>query len=188
MSVSTGQRPHWVRWAFLVFFLVVPICEIALVIAIGQAIGGWATFGLLVLWSLFGVWLVRRTWSVAWRDLREAGRHGVMPADELIDGVLALVGGILILIPGFITDFLGLLLILPFTRPIGRALIKVWAARRVAAGLGGVTVIQGQRVPPTYTAHPYSPQGQPRRPDTPMAPGGPGAIEGKIVQENEPRD
>ncbi|XAS75297.1 FxsA family protein [Dermatophilaceae bacterium Sec6.4] len=186
-GTPVGRRRHWVRWVVLLLFLVLPVCEIALVVAIGQAIGGWKTFGLLLIWSVIGVWLVKRTWGSAWRDLREAGRNGQMPTDDLLDAVLALLGGVLILIPGFITDFFGLLLILPFTRPIGRTLIKGWAARRVAAGVGGVTIVQGQRVPPTYTAYPYSAPTD-THPQTPMAPGAPGAIEGKIVREKHPRE
>lgn len=179
---TTAKRPTpWLRWLVLVLLLLVPICEIALVVKLGATFGGWKTFGLLIIWSIIGAWLVRREWSGAWRGLREAMRTGVMPADELADAALVLVGGLLILLPGFITDFIGLLMILPFTRPLGRRLLQLLVARRIMTGAGRVTVIKGERVPPTYTARPH--ETSEKSPDTPMAPGKPGAIEGKIVRD-----
>ncbi len=181
MTTTVKRSTPWVRWVVLVLFITVPICEVALVIELGGAIGGWRTFGLLIVWSIIGAWLVRREWSGAWRGLRDAMRTGVMPADELADAALVLVGGLFILLPGFITDFVGLLMILPFTRPLFRRLLQLVVARRILAGAGRVTVIQGDRVPPTYTARPYDPAD--KRPNAPMAPGEPGAIEGKIVRD-----
>lgn len=179
---ATAKRPRpWLRWLVLVLFLVVPICEVALVVKLGSTFGGWKVLGLLIIWSIIGAWLVRREWSGAWRGLREAMRTGVMPADELADAALVLVGGLLILLPGFITDFVGLVMILPFTRPLGRRLLQLLVARSVMTGAGRVTVIKGERVPPTYKAHPHGSPG--KSPDAPMAPGEPDAIEGKIVRD-----
>ncbi len=181
MTTSAKRPTPWLRWIVLVLILTVPICEVALVIELGGAIGGWKTFGLLIIWSIIGAWLVRREWSGAWRGLREAMRTGVMPADELADAALVLVGGLLILLPGFITDVVGLLMILPFTRPLFRRLLQLLVARRIMAGGGRVTVVQGERVPRTYRATPDG--GSTTNPDAPMAPGEPGAIEGKIVRD-----
>lgn len=190
MASPTRTRTHWVRWVLLILVLAVPICEVALVVRIGGAIGGWQTLGLLIVWSVLGAWLVCREWAGAWRGLREVMRTGVMPADELADAALVLIGGLLILLPGFITDVVGLVLILPLTRPIGRRLLQVLVARRLLSAAGGATVIRGERVPPTYTAHPYdAAQGTSpgNGPDMPMAPGEPGAIEGKIVRDKRSR-
>lgn len=192
MTAVPRRRSHWLRWLPLML-LVAAVCEIAVIIAVAHAIGGWQTLGLLVLCSLIGAWLVRREWSGAWRDLQQTLRTGAMPADELADAALVLVGGLLILVPGFITDVLGLLLILPFTRPVGRRLLQVLVARRVLGAAEGARVVRGERVPPTYRAEPYDwkkqeqdEAGNPatdQGPDTPMAPGKPGAIEGKIVRD-----
>ena len=188
MTTAPRRRTHWLRWVLLIVLVVVPVCEVTLIIMLGRAIGGWQTFGLLVVWSLLGAWLVRREWSGAWRGLRDSVRTGAMPADELADAALVLVGGLLILVPGFITDVLGLLLILPFTRPIGRRLLQVIVARRILGAAGHGRVVRGERVPPTYRAEPFETRqdgARPSTPDpqTPMAPGGPGAIEGKIVRD-----
>ncbi|NYJ74659.1 FxsA family protein [Allobranchiibius huperziae] len=185
MTTAPRRRTRWLQWVPLILFVTV-VCEIAVIIAIARAIGGWQTLGLLVLCSLIGAWLVRREWSGAWRGLQEALRTGNMPADELADAALVLAGGLLILVPGFITDVLGLLLVLPFTRPVGRRLLQVLVARRVLGVAGSARVVRGERVPPTYRAEPYDQSKDQRAdqgPDTPMAPGKPGAIEGKIVRD-----
>ena len=186
MTTVPRRRTRWLRWVPLVL-LVAAVCEIAVIVAVARAIGGWQTLGLLILCSLLGAWLVRREWSGAWRGLREALQTGAMPAGELADAALILLGGLFIVVPGFITDVLGLLLVLPFTRPVGRRLLQVLVARRVLGAAGGMRVVRGERVPPTYRAEPYDQakedQAHASGPETPMAPGEPGAIEGKIVRD-----
>ncbi|WP_440066225.1 FxsA family protein [Streptosporangium sp. OZ121] len=124
-------------------FLVVPILEILVLIQVGQVIGGWPTVALLLADSLLGAWIVRREGRRAWRNLQGALQSGRMPDRELADGGLVLVGGTLLLTPGFLTDILGFLCLLPFTRPMVRRLGSWFFARRVrtlvarnAAGAG----------------------------------------------------
>jgi UPF0716 protein FxsA len=112
-------------------FLVVPVLEIWLLIQVGSVIGGWQTVGLLIADSLLGAWLVRREGRRAWRSLQEALREGRMPDRELADGGLVLVGGALLLTPGFLTDVFGFLCVLPFTRPMMRRLGVWFFDRRV---------------------------------------------------------
>ena len=128
------RRP---RWPALVFagLLTVPLVEIAVIIAVGRAIGGWPTFLLLLLESLLGAWLVRREGSRAWQALQTALRTGQMPSRELADAALVLVGGTLLLTPGFVTDAVGFVFVLPFTRPLTRGLLESAVRRRL---LGGV--------------------------------------------------
>ena len=75
---------------------------------------------LLVLESLLGAWFVRREGSRAWAALTTALNTGRMPSRELADAALVLVGGTLLLTPGFITDVVGFFFILPLTRPLAR--------------------------------------------------------------------
>ena len=121
------------RWAGLlaVAFFVVPLLEIYVLIQVGQVIGPWWTILLLVLDSILGGWLIRREGSRAWRALRGAVEQGKLPARELADGVLVVLGGALMLSPGFVTDALGILLILPVTRPLFRRLLTSYAMSRV---------------------------------------------------------
>ena len=114
-----------------VAFLVVPIVEIYVLIQVGQVIGAWWTVLLLIADSLFGSWLLKREGSRAWRALQEALGSGRMPTRELADAALIVFGGTLMITPGFVSDIVGLLAILPFTRPIGRRMLGAFVARRV---------------------------------------------------------
>jgi UPF0716 protein FxsA len=139
--------------ALFVAFVVVPLVEIYVLIQVGQVIGAWWTILLLVLDSLLGSWVIKREGGRAWQALRTALQTGRMPARELADGALILVGGTLMLSPGFVTDAFGILLILPFTRPVARRLLtRVLAqrllsrnARRPGPGSGG-SVVRGEVV------------------------------------------
>lgn len=118
----------------LVAFLVVPLVEIWAIIQVGQVIGPWWTILLLVLDAVIGTWLVRREGRRAWTVLRAALESGRMPARELADGILILVGGVLMVAPGFLTDVVGILCVLPLTRPFGRRLLTGAVRRRLAGG------------------------------------------------------
>jgi len=112
-------------------FLVVPVLEIWVLIQVGQVIGGWPTVAVLLADSLLGAWIVRREGRRAWRNLQGALQSGRMPDRELADGALVLVGGTLLLTPGFLSDVLGFLCLLPFTRPMVRRLGSWLLARRI---------------------------------------------------------
>lgn len=115
---------------FAVALLVMPVIEIAVIIQVGQEIGvGW-TVALLLFESALGAWLVRREGSRAWRALNEGFATGRMPTGELADAALVLIGGTLLLTPGFVTDVLGFFFVLPFTRKIARRGLQAYLARR----------------------------------------------------------
>ncbi|GAA4070835.1 FxsA family protein [Actinomadura miaoliensis] len=120
-------------------FLLMPILEIYLIVQVAQAIGPWWAVALLAAGSLLGGWIVRREGRRAWRDLQETLGRGRAPDREPADTALVLLGGMLLLVPGFVTDVLGLAFVLPFTRPLVRRLLAARIARRVrAAGVGSV--------------------------------------------------
>jgi UPF0716 protein FxsA len=120
----------------VVVFLGMPLLEIYVIIQVGQQIGALPTVLLLLLESAFGAWVVKREGRRAWRALRGAMGTGRLPGGELADAALVLVGGTLLLTPGFVTDALGFLMILPLTRPLARRVLG-WL---VARGAGRVTV------------------------------------------------
>jgi UPF0716 protein FxsA len=134
---SDGFGPRQVRrrgfpwWALIAAFVVVPILEIYVIIQVGQVIGAWWTLALLIADSIFGGWLIRHEGRRAWLALTTALQSGRMPAAELADGALILVGGTLMLSPGFVTDAAGILLILPFTRPLARRVLTRFVSRRL---------------------------------------------------------
>jgi UPF0716 protein FxsA len=111
--------------------LVLAIVEIFVIVAVGQAIGAWPTFLLLLAGCVLGVLVIRHQGVRAWRALNQAVQSGRMPARELADGIVVLLGGTLLLVPGFVTDVLGLILVLPFTRPVARSLLASVISRRM---------------------------------------------------------
>jgi UPF0716 protein FxsA len=125
------RRRSTAAWVLIAAFIIVPIVEIYVIIQVGQAIGPWWTILLLVVDSILGTWLIRHEGSRAWRALRDALDHGRMPAKELADGGLILIGGTLMLAPGFVTDAFGILMILPVTRPLFRRLLTDVVANRL---------------------------------------------------------
>lgn len=130
------RRPRWLATVFILL-LVVPVLEIATIIAVGKVIGGWQTLALLLAESALGAWLVRREGAKAWAALRGALRTGQMPSRQLADAALVLVGGTLLLTPGFLTDVAGFFFILPVTRPIARRVLEAVVARRLLGGIFG---------------------------------------------------
>ena len=116
----------------VVLFIVVPIAELYVIIQIGGLIGVWATLALLLAGALLGSLLLRHQGRNAWRRFNQALASRRFPGREVADGALIVVGGTLLLTPGFITDFVGLLLLLPPTRAIARRLMRPLLLRRFA--------------------------------------------------------
>ena len=120
----------------LLLFSVVTITEIWLIVQVNSFMGGWETFGLLILDSAIGAWLVRREGMSILGKIQGELNQRHLPTNPLIDGALVLVAGALMLTPGFLTDGLGLLLLLPPTRAIVRNILKKRFAGRVSVGSG----------------------------------------------------
>ena len=121
----------------LLVFILVPIAEIAVIIQVGEAIGVWWTIALLIADSVLGSMLMRSQGRAAWRRFNAAVAEGRPPAREVLDGVLVIFGGALLLTPGFLTDVLGLLFLLPPTRAVVRGLlVRRFAVRMIASVTG----------------------------------------------------
>lgn len=117
----------------LALFVAVPIIEIYVIIQVGQWIGALPTVLLLIIESCLGAWIVKREGMKAWQSLNSAVAQGQLPAKEIADSALILVGGTLLLTPGFVTDIFGFFFVLPPTRPLARKLLALFTARRVKA-------------------------------------------------------
>lgn len=115
----------------LLFFVVLPIVELAVIIQVGHAIGVLNTIGLLLLVSLVGSWLVKREGLAVWRRFQEQVHAGAVPGKEVADGVMILLAGALLICPGFVTDVFGVFLLLPPVRAVVRAALLRRTARRV---------------------------------------------------------
>ncbi len=122
----------------VLLFVVIPIVEIYVAVLVGHAIGALNTIGLLLLLSIVGVWLTKQQGVSVISRIRRQLDAGRMPTNELIDGGLVVAGGLLLIVPGFVTDALGLLLLFPPTRLLARGTLKRRFQGRVTY-LGGPT-------------------------------------------------
>jgi UPF0716 protein FxsA len=114
----------------IVLFIVVPIVELYLFIQVSNAIGFLNALGLVVLISLLGVWLVKRAGTRMWARFNEQVVAQSEPTKDVADGVCLLGAGLLLVLPGFLTDALGLLLLLPPIRALAaRALVRRYSGR-----------------------------------------------------------
>ncbi len=172
----------------LLALLIVPVAEIAAIVAVGRLIGGWATLALLLVTSLVGAWLIRHEGLRTWRALDTALATGAMPSRELADAALVFVGGALLLLPGFLTDLIGLFFTLPITRPITRRWLAAAVQRRLlasgartASGPAPFGPMAGE--PGFFGGAAGQPGGGPadRRSDVPHAPGRGQTVEGEIL-------
>jgi len=118
--------------ALLVLFLVVPFVELYVIIQVGHVLGVVPTLALLVAISMLGASLCKREGLAVVRRIQEQVAERRLPGVALLDGALVLLAGALLLTPGFITDAVGLLLLLPPVRAGGRLILKRALLRRVA--------------------------------------------------------
>lgn len=147
-------RRGWPMVLLVILLIAVPTVEIWLIFQVAGRIGTWPTVAVLVAEALLGGWLIRREGKRTWQALVSAFGTGRVPTGELADAALVLVGGVLLLLPGFLTDIIGFLFLLPITRPLARRLAAFFIARRISrlvvpvvprGGRGG-DVIRGETV------------------------------------------
>jgi UPF0716 protein FxsA len=112
----------------LLLLIVVPLAELYVIVQVAHLIGLVQTLVILLAVSIAGAWLLKREGAAAWRRVREATERGEMPATQVADGALVLLGGALLMTPGFITDAFGLLLLVPAVRVALRGGIRrlIW--------------------------------------------------------------
>jgi UPF0716 protein FxsA len=111
----------------ILLFTVVPITELALLIRIGQFIGVGYTVGIVIFTGVTGAYLAKMQGLIVLRRIQEDVNQSIMPTDKLFDGLLILLSGILLLTPGFITDIIGFMGLIPFTRDW----FKRWLKRKI---------------------------------------------------------
>lgn len=126
---------------FPTLLLLWPLAEIAGFVAVGRWIGIWGTLGLVIGTAIAGAYMLRMQGMHMLRQLSATSREGTLPGRDLVDGAMIVVAGILLLLPGFITDTLGLLLFIPPVRRaiwsmIGRRIVVVRASQEQATWTG----------------------------------------------------
>jgi UPF0716 protein FxsA len=152
-----------VFWLVLIFILV-PIAELYVIIKVGGVIGVLPTLALLLADAVLGSMLLRHQGRAAWIRFNRALAEGRLPHKEVFDGVLVIIGGTLLLTPGFLTDILGLILLIPPTRALVRGMSARWVRRRMAMGGGATIFTFGTGPRPRPRPAPGGPGRPPRRP------------------------
>jgi UPF0716 protein FxsA len=156
----------------VVALIVASLVEIVVIVQIGQLLGAPATLLLLLASAVLGGWLLRREGAKTWRAFTAALTERRPPAVEVVDGVLVLIGGLLMVLPGFVSDVVGLLLVLPPTRRLVRGVVLLRLASRLPAGVLGPLRVRSRRAP-------GAPAGERRPAEQPT----PQVLEGQIVEE-----
>jgi UPF0716 protein FxsA len=118
----------------LLLFTIVPVCELALLIEVGQRLGVIPTVALVLGTGVLGAALARREGTQALYRMRTNMSQGKFPGEEIFDGVLILTGGLLLLTPGLLTDLLGFSVLVPFGRRLIKGYLKAAIAQRLRPG------------------------------------------------------
>lgn len=167
--------------ALFLTFVVLPITELYVVVQVASHIGVVATFGLMVLFTVAGVWLGKREGLGVLRRMNAQLNRGEVPTTELIDGVLVLAAGALLIVPGFITDIAGLLLLVPPVRSLLRATVLRRMQRRIDQAVAAGATGAGFGFVRMGGGHAYDGFGEvvdAESYETPYVPGGPPQIDG----------
>jgi UPF0716 protein FxsA len=136
--------------ALIAIFVIVPLAELYVIFkVVGPALGAPLTIALLAADSLAGAWLMKSQGRAVWRRFNENLSAGRIPTREIVDGVLVIFGGAFLITPGFITDVLGFLLLIPPTRSLFRRSLQRQLERR-AVPIGGTGRYRSRRVPRDY--------------------------------------
>lgn len=131
-SVGDERRlaPRWgIPVALVGLFVLLPLFEVTILILTGRVIGALWIILILLAEAALGAWLLKREGSKTWRQMRNTVKAGKAPGNELLDAALVGTGGFLLLLPGFLTDIVGIFCLLPWTRPLVRTTLA-WAVNR----------------------------------------------------------
>ncbi|SFI82396.1 FxsA family protein [Thermoflavimicrobium dichotomicum] len=118
-------------WIGVFIFILVPIIELWGLISVGQMIGTIPTILLVILTGVLGVYLAKREGFKTIRAAREQIYRGEPPGEAILDGACILVGGVMLLTPGFLTDITGFLLVFPYTRKVIKRLVVKWLQKKM---------------------------------------------------------
>ncbi|MGO4539842.1 FxsA family protein [Paenibacillus sp. 2TAB19] len=121
------------KW-LLAAFIVIPIIELWGILQVGDLIGGWTTFFVLILMGLVGSYMARAEGRKVWAEAQRQMQAGQIPGQTMLDGLCVLIGGLLLLMPGFFSDIVGITLLFPITRPFYRAYMLGWIEKRMRNG------------------------------------------------------
>jgi len=118
----------------LLLFIIVPVVELYVLIEIGRKIGTLPTVGIIILTGILGAYLVKSQGFLILRKIQNDLNEGILPGDSLIQGAIILAGGILLITPGFITDTIGFVFLIPTGREIVKKYLLKWLKGKIREG------------------------------------------------------
>ncbi|MHC2994321.1 MAG: membrane protein FxsA [Candidatus Atribacteria bacterium] len=118
----------------LLLFIIVPVVELYVLIEIGRKIGTLPTVGIIILTGILGAYLVKSQGFLILRKIQNDLNEGILPGDSLIQGSIILAGGILLITPGFITDTIGFVFLIPVGREVVKKYLLKWLKGKIREG------------------------------------------------------
>ncbi|MCK4241612.1 MAG: membrane protein FxsA [Candidatus Atribacteria bacterium] len=118
----------------LLLFIIVPVVELYVLIEIGRKIGTLPTVGIIILTGILGAYLVKSQGFLILRKIQNDLNEGILPGDSLIQGAIILAGGILLITPGFITDTIGFVFLIPTGREVVKKYLLKWLKGKIREG------------------------------------------------------
>jgi len=118
----------------LILFVIVPVTELYILIEVGKKIGSLTTIGIIILTGIIGAYLVKSQGFMILRKIQNDLNEGIMPGDSLIQGAIILAGGILLLTPGFVTDIVGFIFLIPVSRNVVKKYLLKWLKGKIKEG------------------------------------------------------
>ncbi|MBA7551526.1 hypothetical protein ES705_44069 [subsurface metagenome] len=118
----------------LILFVIVPVTELYILIEVGKKIGSLTTIGIIILTGIIGAYLVKGQGFMILKKIQNDLNEGIMPGDSLIQGAIILVGGIFLLTPGFVTDVIGFIFLIPVSRGVVKKYLLKWLKGKIKEG------------------------------------------------------
>jgi len=118
----------------LILFIIVPVAELYILIEVGKKIGSLSVIGVIILTGILGAYLVKSQGFMILKKIQNDIDEGILPGNSLIQGAIILVGGILLFTPGFITDIVGFIFLMPFTRKVVKNYLLKWLKGKIKEG------------------------------------------------------
>ena len=118
----------------LILFVIVPVTELYILIEVGKKIGSLTTIGIIILTGIIGAYLVKGQGFMILKKIQKDLNEGIMPGDSLIQGAIILAGGIFLLTPGFVTDIIGFIFLIPVSRRVVKKYLLKWLKGKIKEG------------------------------------------------------
>lgn len=123
----------------LAVLVLIFLADLFLMVQIGERIGFWPVFGIIAIFGILGITVIKKEGFSVIRSIRQDFKQGILPGRQLLNALLTIIGGILLLIPGLLSDLAGFLLILPGTRDKVRGWLLFYLRSKLGLGLLNVT-------------------------------------------------